>query len=394
MGMSASQAKLLDLTTRLHNVELQAQNIESQKIALAIQEDRVYQEYCDAYNATKYQVAFKNDDGTKAYKNASFETLCKYSDSRQIQYALKDSKSGQIIVPKDVVQNYKNYGNDKYSFAWAMLGFAGNCEWTHGGSAPEVEETVQFLGIGTAQDCEGSDYNYVQEQDGSWSLYMTEVEQAVYDKNSASDTDLSSKYNDIKEAETTAKKKDALEAFRKYLYENYSNEIFEKMNINKDDSKENSTDLDFPELEWNDIKEKFSYYTKLWETINESGGCKAIDKDVESGEKGEKWLKNMVESGLVTIMMYNDGISNKGWNETSIATNTNENYLQEVNDTKDQKQAEIKYEHEMKIINKKDTDFDNELSKLETERTSITTEMDSIKKVRDENVERTFGIFS
>ena len=113
MGMSASQAKLLDLTTRLHNVELQAQNIESQKIALAIQEDSVYQEYCDAYNATKYQVAFKNDDGTKAYKNASFETLCKYSDSRQVQYALKDSKSGQIIVPKDVVQNYKNYGNEK-----------------------------------------------------------------------------------------------------------------------------------------------------------------------------------------------------------------------------------------------------------------------------------------
>ena len=46
------------------------------------------------------------------------------------------------------------------------------------------------------------------------------------------------------------------------------------------------------------------------------------------------------------------------------------------------------------IINNKDTKFDTELSKLETERTTITTEMDSIKKVKDDNIERTFGIFS
>ena len=39
-------------------------------------------------------------------------------------------------------------------------------------------------------------------------------------------------------------------------------------------------------------------------------------------------------------------------------------------------------------------EFASELSKLETERSAITTEMESISKVRDENVERTFGIFS
>jgi len=58
------------------------------------------------------------------------------------------------------------------------------------------------------------------------------------------------------------------------------------------------------------------------------------------------------------------------------------------------KKAEAEYEHELDIINRKDTKFDQDLSKLETERTSITTEVDSIKKVRDDNIERTFGIFS
>ena len=68
--------------------------------------------------------------------------------------------------------------------------------------------------------------------------------------------------------------------------------------------------------------------------------------------------------------------------------------MQEVNDETDLKKAEQEYEYELGKINKKDTNYDKDLSNLETERTSIKTEMDSIKKVRDDNVERTFGIFS
>ena len=65
-----------------------------------------------------------------------------------------------------------------------------------------------------------------------------------------------------------------------------------------------------------------------------------------------------------------------------------------MQDDKNLKKAEAEYEHELSIINRKDTKFDTDLSKLETERTSITTEMESIKKVKDDNVDRTFGIFS
>ena len=52
MGMAASQARLLSLTSRLHDIELKAQNIQSQKIALATQKDELYQDYCDALDAT------------------------------------------------------------------------------------------------------------------------------------------------------------------------------------------------------------------------------------------------------------------------------------------------------------------------------------------------------
>ena len=56
--------------------------------------------------------------------------------------------------------------------------------------------------------------------------------------------------------------------------------------------------------------------------------------------------------------------------------------------------AEAEYEHKLKQIDKKDEQFDLDLSKLETERTALTTEYDSIKKVIEDNIERTFGIFS
>ena len=56
--------------------------------------------------------------------------------------------------------------------------------------------------------------------------------------------------------------------------------------------------------------------------------------------------------------------------------------------------AEAKYEHDLKLIDKKDKQYDLSLSKLETERSALTTEYDSVKKVIEDNIERTFGIFS
>ncbi len=397
MGMAASQARLLSLTGRLHDVELRAQSIESAKIALATQEDQIYEEYNAALDATKFQVAFKNDDGSQRYINASFSSLCSYDPDRMKQYGLKDSLTGKMIVSEEAVKAYKEFDNDKYSFAWAMMGLGNNFNFENSGLNKGFE-SGKFIGIGTAQANPGGNdgINYIQEDDGSWSLYMSQCEQAVYDKHCDTDTTLKAKYDKIGEAKTKADKREALKSFREELYKTYSEEIFEKMNVNK---QTNSNDEDPGEtldgFEWDDdaIKE-FNYYTKLWESINEAGGCQAVDKQFESGESGETWFKNMYEAGLITIQVWNDTGTKKGWSDTSVTTSINNNYLKEVQDDKDLKKAEAKYEHDMSIIKRKDKQYDQDLSKLETERKAITTEMDSIKQVRDDNTDRTFGIFS
>ena len=77
--------------------------------------------------------------------------------------------------------------------------------------------------------------------------------------------------------------------------------------------------------------------------------------------------------------------------QTSVATNTN---LQEVTDDTELKKAEAKYEADMRKINAKDKKFDTDIAALETERNAIKTEMDTLKSVAKDNVDRTFKLFS
>ena len=104
------------------------------------------------------------------------------------------------------------------------------------------------------------------------------------------------------------------------------------MNFNKGGEKGIDTELDFPDQTWADIKGEFDYYVKLWSAINEAGGCQVMDAMYESGEQGNEWFNNMVESGMVSILVWDDTGAKNEWSETSIATSTNANYLQEVQD--------------------------------------------------------------
>ena len=395
MGMSASQVRLLSLTARLHDVELEAQSIMAQKLALATQKDDAYEEYNNALEATTIKVAYGvNGGATTTYVDANYNSVCTYQKDRMKQYALKDNRSGLMIVTEDVKEAYEQYGNDKYTFAYAMMGFAGKFGWPDGKST--IDEPASRVGIGTVTDEEAvmnSKLNYIPESDGKYSLYMTECEQMVYDVKCESDNDLKAKYDAIGNAENTADKITALDEFRALLYKKYSSEIYENMNLNKQEIKEYTEPYD--DSEWSDISEEFTYYAQLWNAIHDAGGCTTIDSMYTSGDAGNEWFNNMVNAGMATIMVWDENNSkNKTWSETSVATSINNNYLQEVQDDTDLKKAEAKYEHTLNIINRKDTKFDTELSKLETERTSITTEMESIEKVRDDNIDRTFGIFS
>ena len=391
MGMAASQARLLSLTSRLHDIELKAQNIMSQKIALSTQKDALYQDYCEALDASSIKVAFWDGGTGTTYVDANYSTLCNYNPNRAMNYALKDNKTGNLIVSQDVKDAYESFGGDKYTFAWSMMGMTG-FGW-EGDTWTEAYESGMAVGYNSKVTNDNYTENGYEYADGEV-LHMTECEADVYEAHQE-DTKLTDLYEEVLNAEDNKTKQEALNTFREYLYKKYDSEIFDRMNINKYGEKGvDDEDKELADTTWDDISQEFNYYANLWTAIDQAGGCQVVEPQYESGEEGNEWFNNMIEAGQITIQVWDTTGGKKQWSDTSVATSTNQNYLQEMPDDKDLKKAEAEYEHELDIINRKDTKFDTELNKLETQRSAITTEIDSIKKVKDDNIDRTFGIFS
>lgn len=119
----------------------------------------------------------------------------------------------------------------------------------------------------------------------------------------------------------------------------------------------------------------------------------------------EEIINNLLTNGFIVLVKVNganfsDGdtveqikAKNSALNiyETNIATDTN---LQEVTNDIDLKKAEAKYEADMRKINQKDKKFDTDLAAMDNERNAIKTEMETLKSVAKENVDRTFKLFS
>ena len=230
MGLSSSQARLLNLTARMHQIEYKAARLEAMKLQMANESTRVYEDYLDALDKTKIQIKVLNTDGSVTYRD-----LKKYSDLTDAGYAL---------------------------------------------------------------DYKGVVY------DGTTGKTFNDLCQAAYKGNAPAD---------------------------------------------------NSTAV---------------------ETV----------------------ITNLINSGDVTIVTKRsngefateDEFDFADY-ETSVSTNTG---LQEVTDEVNLRKAEAKYEADMKRIDLKDRKYDTDLAALDTERNAIKQEMETLKTVAKENVERTFKLFS
>ena len=128
MGMAASQARLLTITARIHDVEYQAQSIQNAKIQLGTQSDQVYNEYLEALNASTLTVNALSNDGSTSLVTANFNTLFsknKVTPADGSNYALRENKKGYLVVEDNVYRAYEEFKkagvNDPLAFAIYML---------------------------------------------------------------------------------------------------------------------------------------------------------------------------------------------------------------------------------------------------------------------------------
>lgn len=115
MGMSASQVRLLSLTSKMHDLEFQAQAIHYTKLDLADDNDAAYNEYLEAMDASKLQMSVVTANGQE-FRDVTYKNLVNQAEGIvQAKYALTNTK-GQILLPENLynILSEKIDGTDSF----------------------------------------------------------------------------------------------------------------------------------------------------------------------------------------------------------------------------------------------------------------------------------------
>ena len=116
MGMAASQARLLSITARLSNNEMEQQSIAYSKQRLAENTEQINDQYLDAMNATKYQFITGYNNSAANYADLTYNQITGVAalDSGK-QYIVKSNK-GQVLVSNAIAKAFKNNNGDFNKF--------------------------------------------------------------------------------------------------------------------------------------------------------------------------------------------------------------------------------------------------------------------------------------
>ncbi|MCR5266265.1 MAG: hypothetical protein K6E29_06700, partial [Cyanobacteria bacterium RUI128] len=142
---------------------------------------------------------------------------------------------------------------------------------------------------------------------------------------------------------------------------------------------------------WDTTDPDYIRYSQEYDNLlilqNSTVTYKIID---DSLAEDPEYLNNLFANGSFVLIDYSKGLGDD-MTHTSVSVETN---LREVEDESNLRKAEAKYEADMRKIDHKDRRYDIELAALDAERNAIKSEMETLKTVAKDNVERTFKLFS
>lgn len=133
-------------------------------------------------------------------------------------------------------------------------------------------------------------------------------------------------------------------------------------------------------------KVKGKYYEEVYNAISAAGGW--LDANDERA-KNTTWVSNMIKNAQVILTTWD--YENEMLSKTSTELNTN---IREISDQARIDKASQEYEAELARINDKDTKYDTMLSKLESERSALTTEIESLEDIMKNNIDKTFKLYT
>jgi len=515
MGLASSQARLLNLTSRMHDIEYKAQKLEAQKLQMANESTQVYQEYENALNKTKVQVKQIGTDGSANFIDATFNTLIEagykiayqgltqVTEISTVEEFMAMSSTGNYRLTADLDFSGKPYSPKAFSgkldgnghtikglttslftslngATVKNLSISSNINNTSNSNCGVLANTatgsttvenVSVSGKITSNVEEASIGGLIGYSSGAVVLdgitstvSITDSSKCAYDLGGilgyGSGVSISnSKYNGtiihsdtnadiggIAGEITNSSKIENCSASGSideglycggivgYSFSSVINTCKSTMEIKDGDysggiagaaygaTTINNSFVDTSNIEGSTVggivgdasgSTIKNYYSPLIYDIGDNSDstisgtntkaavqnlCTASGANMSSlaymetphvgHENDAEWLAEMINSGYIILSKPE---ANTGeYYEVNIATDT---ALQEVSDETLLKKAEAKYEADMRKINQKDKKFDTDLASMDAERNAIKTEIDTLKSVAKENVDRTFKLF-
>ena len=339
MGMSASQARMLSLTSRMSDLEYSAQNISNSKMALATRSQDASKKYLAALDQKKLTV--KNPE-TSAYVDATAANLTTYNAiSKMDKQRFIKNAGGQVLISQEVATAYENAKKQASSTGLSDT-------WLSNFALCETINTSTFNPKNN-EIYQGLTTNYINNN------YFTIKDVQNLDKGIKSGAEY------------------FLNKFKDSSGNTYSYcPVISTGSPNKVDAA------------------GLSNYDKVFSEMEECGYQVIPDGKQNDSE----WLYEQLNNGTVFIAEYNSKAGKDGTGDVvDISWSSGDATLVTENDKTAVARAEAEYEATNAEIATKDKRFDIQLKSIDTEHTAIQTELDSVKKVIDKNIERTFKIF-
>lgn len=345
MGLSASQARFLQLTARRNDNEYQAQQINQMRSSIADKMQEISMKYSNGINNRQLNFVVPSGDGSEVTSvRLTYDTItAEYPNG--LGYTLID-QYGTEVRP-----------NDKNATALRE-------QAKEDLAAAKAEKSFRVA----TQDAEGNDVNVTVTGDNYMSLVGN------------TSTILNSK-GQVVDTETFAKNVSGLSAVQFNQYWNQMGYSF-------------STDSQVAMTEYQDAdqmaKAQEAYEAALKEADEiENQSCIYDDRC-----KDPEYLEEQLRNGNWTLLKLSS---------TSVDEEGNFKYEQvhysgvgNITDslyTEDDASITAEYDTQMDYYQHKDKELELQLQQLETSHNAVQTEIDSVKKVIEKNVEKSFKTF-
>lgn len=142
MGMSASQARLLAITSRMNDIELRSQQIANTKIRLADESEQVAQKYTNALNASKFTFTNYKDGKTQVISMTVNNMSSLGSNYRLV------ASNGKRVVSKSQANSYKTAMQDYARPQW----WSNNTDDNHFKNSQAVYSLNEKFGVSSFKE--------------------------------------------------------------------------------------------------------------------------------------------------------------------------------------------------------------------------------------------------